>query len=141
MYKKNKLIPYQNSKNGKVFQRTFRSLSKIVLKNKDYKINHKKFELHIILVSGYYCGYITKFDLKYKKKFKKNELENLEAIKDIYEIHGGYTHPKGFDCSHLSDIFVGFTKNFKKRTFKTHIFVESELKKCVNSIIKIAKER
>ena len=27
------------------------------------------------------------------------------------------------------------------KIFKTHLFVESELKKCVNSIIKIANER
>lgn len=140
-YDNNQLIPYQNSSNGKIFKRTFKNLSRIVLKNKDYKINYKNFELHILLVSGYYCGYITKFDNKIKKKFNENELENLEEIGGIYNIYGGYTHSKGFNCAHLFDIFVGFTKNFNKKTFKTHLFVESELKKCVNSIIKIANER
>lgn len=140
-YENHQLIPYQNSKNGKIYKKTFKNLSKIVLKNKDYKINYKNFELHILLVSGYYCGYIIKFDFKIKNKFNENELKYLEEIKGIYKIHGGYTHSKGFDCAHLSDIFVGFTKHFNKKTFKTHLFVESELKKCVNSIIKIANER
>jgi hypothetical protein len=136
------LIPYQNSKKGKIFKIKFEELSKIVKKNKDYKFNYKNFELHIRLTGGYYCGYITKFDPSIKKKFKKNEINNLEEIKGIYKIHGDYTHPRGFDCGHLKyDIYVGITKNYTGKTFKTHLFVESELKKTVNSIIKIAKQR
>ena len=55
------------------------NLVKIIKQNKNSqninekvnKINYKNFELHILLVSGYYCGYITKFDKKIEYKFKK----------------------------------------------------------------------
>jgi hypothetical protein len=137
------VIPYQNAKNGKIYKKNKKELSKIVLKHKNYKIKFKKFKLHIILLSGYYAGYILDFHKNplVKKYFTKNEIENISKIKGAYKIHGGFTHKEGFDCAHINDIQVGFTKKFKGKTFKTHKFVESELKKFVNSIIKISNKR
>lgn len=138
-----KLIYYQNSKNGKIYKKTKTNLSKIVLAHKNYKIKFKNFKLHIILLTGYYAGYILDFHKNplVKKYFTKDESVNISKIKGAYKIHGGFTQKEGFDCGHINDIKVGFTKNFKGKTFKTHKFVESELKKFVNSIIKISNKR
>jgi hypothetical protein len=136
---KKEIIPCQNTKNGKIYERSFQEVKEMVLKKKDYKIKYKNFELHIFLQTGYYSGYITKFDNKLKKYFKKDELNFLSEIEGIYKIHGDFTHSSGFNCAHIDDIFIGFTTKYNGRTFKTHKFVESELKKTVNSIIKISK--
>mgnify|MGYP005646717507 CR=1 FL=1 len=140
------IIPYQNGKNSKIYKKTNKNLGKIVLKHTNYKIKFKNFKLHIrLLPLNFYAGYILDFHKNplVKKYFTKYESESISEIKGAYKIYGGFTHPNGFDCGHMNDIKVGFTQieNFKGKTFKTHKFVESELKKFVNSIIKISNKR
>ena len=136
-------IKYQNISNGPIYEKTKEELENMMKENKDYKIMYKNFELHICCHKNcyWYCGYITKFDKNLKKKFTKKELENYYNIDDITEPHGGFTHPQGFDCAHAGDILLWSDKEIQKDgiyntwTFKTHLFVESELKKLVDNII------
>lgn len=135
-----KLIPYQNAENGKVFKKTLSELKKVISKHKDYKINYKNFTLRIIY-DNYYCGFIDKYANKVKKYLNPFELRTLVNDSGIYEVHDDFTDPSGVDSEHINDIFLDITKNFKGKTFKTHLYIESELKKLVNNIIKISNKR
>lgn len=140
---KNK-IPIQNCVGCKVIYKDESKIIEDVKNNKNYKIKYKGFTLEICVRPGYYTGYITGFDKKLKKYFTKAEMDNLGEIDDIYQPHGGFTASNGFDCWHSSDINLKNPLEYlkdQKRTFKTHRFVESELKKIVNSLIKISKNR
>lgn len=143
-HNKNK-IPIQNARKGKIFHKSVDEIDKDKIKYKNYKLNYKGFTLHIIVGPlGNYNGYITKFPKKLHSKFSSNERKNLESIKGIYVPHGGYTASTGFDCSHSTDFFyrTDITVQIKQaKSWKTHKFVESELKKIVNSLLRIADKR
>ena len=135
-------IPTQNSNNGKIFYKNLKTINNTIKKYNDYNIVYKNFILHVKFNNFYYVGYIVKFDNKIKNYFSKDELNNLSKINGLYNIHGSYTHQFGFNCGHENDIKLGYTKKFtKNQTFKTHLFIESELKKTVNSIIDLYNKR
>lgn len=50
----------------------------------------------------YWCGYITRDDLKHITQEVENEMERC--------VHGGFTADLGFDCAHAGD-FIGFLWN------------------------------
>jgi hypothetical protein len=136
IYNKNK-IPTQNTRNGKIFYKSLKNIDNNIIKYQNYKITYKGFILNIMKENGMcsYNGYI----LKYPKKFDsilKNKA--LEEVKGLYIPHGGFTAHNGFDCCHFDDFMYmnDITKQYKGAiSWKTHKYVESELKKVVNSII------
>ena len=134
-------IKYQNISNGPIYEKTKEELENMMKEYNDYKIMYKNFELHICCPKNcyWYCGYITKFHEKLNKTITNKELENYYNIDDITHLHGGFTYYQGFHCAHAGDILLWpDIKNdsiYNGWTFKTHLFVESELKKLVDNII------
>ena len=143
-YNKNK-IPIQNSRKGKILYKSVEDIDEEKKKYKKYTMKYKGFTFHIkVGPLGNYNGYVTKFPKSLYSKFPLNERNNLESIKGIYVPHGGYTASIGFDCSHSTDFFyrVDITEQIKfAKSWKTHKYVESELKKVANSLIRIADKR
>jgi len=151
-------INVRNSRKGKVYKSTIKNvLDEIYIfrqmfdsnQNNDnkelyeYKFYYKDFKCSIRFAISY-MGYVEEFDKKIKNKFTKKQREDLGSIKNIYVPHGGFTHPIGFDMAHLGDIMIltdGKTINIsplgKNASFKTFDYVKSELKKIVDSLIKI----
>lgn len=112
------------------------------LLNGDKTFDYKGFTLKISghKSIGHFCGYVISIPdniIEYKWN------NNLSEIKGIYQPHGGFTAPNGFDCAHYMDLSVGMMqfnlpdklKEKSKATFKSSYFVESELKNIVDSII------
>ena len=117
--------------------------------------SYKDFECKIEFKNGSFRGNIIKLPYYYVNLFSFDE-ENIK--KQIYEPHGGFTYGNiGFDCAHFSDIRLKISsrhlqayyeleynlleKMRKTAFFRTEKFVEIEIEKIVDSIIKIIEER
>lgn len=135
-------IPIQNTRNGKIFYKSVKEINEDKKRYNKYNISYEGFVLRIeVGPLGNYNGYILRFPKNMSKKFTVNEKNNLESIKGIYVPHGGYTDGRGFDCLHFTDFFYNGGNMSKQpktaKSWKTHKFVESELKKIVDSLLKI----
>ncbi len=138
-------IPIQNARRGKILYKSVKDIDDEKKKYKKYTLKYKGFTFQIkVGPLGNYNGYVTKFPKNLYSNFSLKERNNLGSIKGIYVPHGGYTASTGFDCAHSTDFYyhTDLTVQIKQaQSWKTHKYVESELKKIVNSLLRIADKR
>lgn len=135
-------LKVQDKVNGPIRYEAYNVLREKLL-NGDKTFDYKGFTLQILgnKSLGYYCGYIKSIP----KDIVKVDLDNLSSMDIIYQPHGGFTAPDGFDCVHHTDLMVGMIqfnlpdklRENSSATFKSSLFVESELKNIVDSIINL----
>ena len=111
------------------------------------------FNIHYTYYHGFFRGYVLGYSKKIPKKFNKkkynkifskkktNGLNNRELPDGIYNPHGTYTHPHGFDTGHYLDLVLHsdmfkIKNNNKDNIFRSKSFVVNELYKITKSLKK-----
>lgn len=100
--------------------------------------------------SGNFCGYVDEIDPELSDVLTEFEMTHPSDVQGVYIPHGNFTHVRGFDCAHGSDSkfnayffdrSYAFLVERPRGTFKSEKFVESEIRKIVDSIIYVANAR